>query len=96
MAVWFKAPLPILLKDRGLGNARVFGYQRRDSLTQPYRRSLWGDDRTDEENQLGGFLTIELEWAMAMTDQNKNFLNDFKGREKEVFFKKFIKTKYSK
>ncbi len=49
---------------------------------------LWGDDRTDED-QIGASYP-ELEWAMRMNDEEKN-INDFTGREKEVFkiFKKF-------
>ncbi len=43
---------------------------------------LWGDDRTDED-QIGASYP-ELEWAMAMKAEGKT-LNDFSGREKEVF-----------
>jgi len=43
---------------------------------------LWGDDRTDED-QIGASYN-ELEWAMNMQERQKS-LNDFKGREKEVF-----------
>ncbi len=43
---------------------------------------LWGDDRTDED-QLGASYD-ELEWAMKNYDEGKN-LDQFKGREKEVF-----------
>ena len=49
---------------------------------------LWGDDRTDED-QIGASYP-ELEWAMKMENQNKK-IDDFSGREKEVFriYKRF-------
>ena len=43
---------------------------------------LFGDSRTDED-QIGASYD-ELEWAMKMQDANKT-VNDFNGREKEVF-----------
>lgn len=43
---------------------------------------LWGDDRTDED-QIGASYP-ELEWAMDMVEQGKT-IDDFTGREKEVF-----------
>jgi len=52
---------------------------------------LFGDNRTDED-QLGASYD-ELEWAMH-EDQNGSTLNNFSGREKEVFeiYKKLNKT----
>ena len=43
---------------------------------------LFGDSRTDED-QIGASYD-ELEWAMKMQDLEKT-VNDFKGREQEVF-----------
>lgn len=43
---------------------------------------LFGDDRTDED-QLGASYD-ELEWAMQQ-DENKKSINDFSGRQQEVF-----------
>jgi NAD+ synthase len=43
---------------------------------------LWGDQRTDED-QIGASYP-ELEWAMRMREQGKS-IQDFSGREKEVF-----------
>lgn len=49
---------------------------------------LWGDNRTDED-QIGASYP-ELEWAMKMDDEGKK-IDDFEGRDKEVFkiYKRF-------
>jgi len=75
------SPIADLLKTEVWEIARVLGINDEIINAAP-TDGLWGDDRTDED-QLGASY-IELEWAMAMTDQNKTS-QDFKGREKEVF-----------
>ena len=49
---------------------------------------LWGDDRTDED-QIGASYP-ELEWAMKIDEQGRK-IDDFTGREKEIFtiYKRF-------
>tara|TARA_R110002051_G_scaffold325678_2_gene430093 strand:+ start:4078 stop:4866 length:789 start_codon:yes stop_codon:yes gene_type:complete len=75
------SPIADLLKTEVWEIARVLGINEEIINAAP-TDGLWGDDRTDED-QLGASYP-ELEWAMAMADQNKTS-QDFKGREKEVF-----------
>ncbi|WP_047419155.1 NAD(+) synthase [Cellulophaga sp. Hel_I_12] len=75
------SPIADLLKTEVWEIARVLGINDEIINAAP-TDGLWGDDRTDED-QIGASYP-ELEWAMAMADQNKTS-QDFKGREKEVF-----------
>lgn len=75
------SPIADLLKTEVWEIARVLGINDEIINAAP-TDGLWGDDRTDED-QIGASYP-ELEWAMAMADQNKTS-QDFKGRKKEVF-----------
>lgn len=81
------SPIADLLKTEVYEIAKVLGVNQEIIDAAP-TDGLWGDDRTDED-QIGASYP-ELEWAMAMNDTGKT-VNDFKGREKEVFsiFKRF-------
>lgn len=81
------SPIADLLKTEVWEIARVLGVNQEIINAAP-TDGLWGDNRTDED-QIGASYP-ELEWAMAMADENKT-ANDFSGREKEIFtiYKKF-------
>ena len=80
------SPIADLLKTEVYQIANFLGINQ-DIIDAPPTDGLWGDDRTDED-QIGASYP-ELEWAMQMKDEGKT-LNDFKGRQQEVF-KIFIK-----
>ncbi|WP_242092824.1 NAD(+) synthase [Aestuariivivens sediminicola] len=75
------SPIADLLKTQVYELAHFLGINQ-DIIDAPPTDGLWGDDRTDEE-QIGASYP-ELEWAMKMDAENKT-LEDFDGREKEVF-----------
>lgn len=75
------SPIADLLKSEVYEIAKFLGVNQEIIDAAP-TDGLWGDDRTDED-QIGASYP-ELEWAMLMKDQGKT-LNDFKGREREVF-----------
>lgn len=81
------SPIADLLKTEVYDLANYLGINH-EILDAPPTDGLWGDDRTDED-QIGASYP-ELEWAMQMKDDGKT-LNDFKGRQSEVFqiFMKF-------
>ena len=81
------SPIADLLKTQVYTVAKYLGINQEIIEAAP-TDGLWGDDRTDED-QIGASYP-ELEWAMAMDAQSKS-LEDFSGREKEVFkiYKKF-------
>lgn len=81
------SPIADLLKSQVYEVATYLGINE-DIIEAPPTDGLWGDDRTDED-QIGASYP-ELEWAMKMQDEGKG-LDDFSGREKEVFriFMKF-------
>jgi NAD+ synthase len=80
------SPIADLLKTEVYEIARFLGINE-EIIKAPPTDGLWGDNRTDED-QIGASYP-ELEWAMQMADKGKE-LDDFTGREKEVFgiFKK--------
>lgn len=75
------SPIADLLKSEVYEIAKFLGINQEIIEAAP-TDGLWGDDRTDED-QIGASYP-ELEWAMLMKEQGKT-LNDFKGREREVF-----------
>jgi NAD+ synthase len=75
------SPIADLLKTEVYEVAKYLGINQ-DIIDAAPTDGLWGDDRTDED-QIGASYP-ELEWAMKMKDEGKT-LNDFKGREHEVF-----------
>ncbi|MGM5468681.1 NAD(+) synthase [Flavobacteriaceae bacterium LMO-SS05] len=75
------SPIANLLKSEVYEIANFLGINQ-DIIDAPPTDGLWGDDRTDED-QIGASYP-ELEWAMQMKDEGKN-VNDFKGRQLEVF-----------
>jgi NAD+ synthase len=75
------SPIADLLKTEVYEIANYLGVNQ-DIIDAPPTDGLWGDDRTDED-QIGATYP-ELEWAMQMKDENKT-VDDFKGREREVF-----------
>ncbi|MET7029983.1 NAD(+) synthase [Sediminicola luteus] len=75
------SPIADLLKTEVYEIAKVLGINEEIIKAAP-TDGLWGDDRTDED-QIGASYP-ELEWAMKMKEEGKT-INDFKGREKEVF-----------
>ena len=81
------SPIADLLKTEVWEIARTLGVNEEIINAAP-TDGLWGDDRTDED-QIGASYP-ELEWAMAMVEKGKT-IEDFTGREKEVFtiYKKF-------
>jgi len=81
------SPIADLLKTQVYTIAKYLGINQEIIKAAP-TDGLWGDDRTDED-QIGASYP-ELEWAMSMDEQNKS-IEDFHGREKEVFkiYKKF-------
>ena len=75
------SPIADLLKTEVYELGRVLGIND-DIMKAPPTDGLWGDNRTDED-QIGASYP-ELEWAMAM-DENGKTVNDFSGRDEEVF-----------
>lgn len=75
------SPIADLMKSEVYEIAKFLGVNQEIQTAAP-TDGLWGDDRTDED-QIGASYN-ELEWAMNMQEQQKS-LNDFEGREKEVF-----------
>ena len=75
------SPIADLLKSEVYALAEYLGVPTSIQNAAP-TDGLFGDSRTDED-QLGASYD-ELEWAMQQVDDRKS-LNDFKGREKEVF-----------
>ena len=75
------SPIADLLKTEVYEIANYLGVNQ-DIIDAPPTDGLWGDDRTDED-QIGATYP-ELEWAMQMKDEHKT-VDDFKGREQEVF-----------
>ena len=81
------SPIADLLKTEVYDIAKFLGINQEIIDAAP-TDGLWGDDRTDED-QIGASYP-ELEWAMKMDDQRKT-IDDFSGREKDVFqiYKRF-------
>ncbi|NER09349.1 NAD+ synthase [Muriicola jejuensis] len=81
------SPIADLLKTEVYELGSYLGVHE-DILMAPPTDGLWGDDRTDED-QIGASYP-ELEWAIKM-DTERRKIQDFKGREAEVFaiYKKF-------
>jgi NAD+ synthase len=75
------SPIADLTKTEVYALAKYLGVNN-DIMVAPPTDGLWGDDRTDED-QIGASYP-ELEWAMAMAEKNAK-LDDFEGRQKEVF-----------
>ena len=75
------SPIADLMKTEVYAIAQTLGINEEIIKAAP-TDGLWGDDRTDED-QIGASYP-ELEWAMGMKAEGKT-LNDFKGRQKEVF-----------
>ncbi len=75
------SPIADLLKTEVYEIAKALGINEEIIKAAP-TDGLWGDDRTDED-QIGASYP-ELEWAMKMKEEGKT-INDFKGREKEVY-----------
>jgi NAD+ synthase len=75
------SPIADLLKTEVYTIAKYLGINE-DIIKAAPTDGLWGDDRTDED-QIGASYP-ELEWAMKMNNEGKT-MNDFKGREQEVF-----------
>lgn len=88
------SPIADLLKTEVYEIAKELGINY-DIIQAAPTDGLWGDDRTDED-QIGASYP-ELEWAMAMKDNGKG-VDDFQGRQKEVFsiFLKFNKMNQHK
>lgn len=81
------SPIADLLKTEVYTIAKYLGINKEIINAAP-TDGLWGDDRTDED-QIGASYP-ELEWAMKM-DNNGKTVDDFTGRQKEVFniYKRF-------
>ena len=81
------SPIADLLKTEVYEVANYLGINKEIIDAAP-TDGLWGDDRTDED-QIGASYP-ELEWAMAMDEKGKT-VDDFSGREKDVFdiYKRF-------
>jgi NAD+ synthase len=75
------SPIADLLKTEVYTIAKYLGINKEIIEVAP-TDGLWGDDRTDED-QIGASYP-ELEWAMKMDDEGKT-IEDFSGREKDVF-----------
>ena len=75
------SPIADLLKTEVYELGAYLGVNE-DIMTAPPTDGLWGDNRTDED-QIGASYP-ELEWAMEMDDDGKS-VEDFEGREKEIF-----------
>ncbi|MBQ4818441.1 NAD(+) synthase [Aquimarina sp. MMG016] len=75
------SPIADLLKSEVYELGKALLVQESILIAAP-TDGLFGDSRSDED-QIGASYD-ELEWAMKMKDQGKN-LDDFTGREKEVF-----------
>ncbi len=75
------SPIADLLKSQVYEIAKYLGIIDSIQKAKP-TDGLYADSPSDED-QIGASYD-ELEWAMEMADQGKN-INDFKGREKEVF-----------
>jgi NAD+ synthase len=81
------SPIADLFKSEVYDVAKFLGINKEIIDAAP-TDGLWGDDRTDED-QIGANYD-ELEWAMQMASKGKT-INEFEGREKEVFkiFKRY-------
>lgn len=75
------SPIADLVKTEVFALGKELGVPE-SILVAPPTDGLWGDDRTDED-QIGASYP-ELEWAMEQQDLGKS-IEDFEGREKEVF-----------
>jgi NAD+ synthase len=75
------SPIADLMKSEVYEIATFLGIHNDIILAKP-TDGLWGDDRTDED-QIGASYD-ELEWAMAMQEQQK-VIDDFQGRQKQVY-----------
>jgi NAD+ synthase len=75
------SPIADLMKSEVYAIAKYLGVNQDIQDAAP-TDGLWGDDRTDED-QIGATYD-ELEWAMLQQEQGKQ-VDDFSGREKEVF-----------
>ena len=75
------SPIADLMKSEVFALARYLNISQSILEASP-TDGLFGDDRTDED-QLGASYD-ELEWAMHQ-DENKKSINNFSGREQEVF-----------
>ena len=75
------SPIADLMKSEVYAVAKFLDINKDIQIAAP-TDGLWGDDRTDED-QIGATYD-ELEWAMLMKEQQKS-VDDFRGREKEVF-----------
>ncbi len=75
------SPIADLLKTEVYEIANYLGVNQ-EIIEAPPTDGLWGDNRTDED-QIGASYP-ELEWAMQMKEDGK-IVNDFKGRQREVF-----------
>ncbi|WP_224483883.1 NAD(+) synthase [Robertkochia aurantiaca] len=75
------SPIADLMKTEVYALASYLGINH-EILDAPPTDGLWGDDRTDED-QIGASYP-ELEWAMRQDALGKQ-LDDFNGREKEVY-----------
>jgi len=75
------SPIADLMKSEVYTLAKFLGINEEIIIASP-TDGLFGDDRTDED-QIGANYD-ELEWAMDMQSQKKN-INEFSGRQKEVF-----------
>ncbi len=75
------SPIADLYKSEVYEIAKLLGINKEIQEAAP-TDGLWGDDRTDED-QIGASYP-ELEWAMKMDDEGKK-IDDFEGREQEVF-----------
>lgn len=86
------SPIADLLKSEVYEIAKYLGIIDEIQQAKP-TDGLYGDSRSDED-QIGASYD-ELEWAMEKADNGKT-LNDFKGREKEVFKIYFDRNKANK
>ncbi|MEE9348939.1 MAG: NAD(+) synthase [Flavobacteriaceae bacterium] len=75
------SPIADLMKSEVYEIAKYLNVSKSIQKAQP-TDGLFGDTRTDED-QIGASYD-ELEWAMKMKDLKKS-LDDFKGRQKEVY-----------
>jgi NAD+ synthase len=75
------SPIADLMKSEVYQIAKVLGVPKSIQKAKP-TDGLFGDSRSDED-QIGASYD-ELEWAMQQAEKGKS-IEDFKGREKEVF-----------
>ncbi|SDW42469.1 NAD+ synthase [Lutibacter oricola] len=75
------SPIADLMKSEVYKIAKVLEVPASIQVAKP-TDGLFGDSRTDED-QIGASYD-ELEWAMNVADEGKT-INDFEGRQKEVF-----------